>query len=115
VVIACLGLFALSAFAAERRIKEIGIRKALGATTGNVLALLMWQFTIPVLIAIAIAVPVGWLVMSNWLQGYMYRVELTPWTFVLAAGTALAIAWLTVSVQTYLAARAKPVKALRHE
>jgi putative ABC transport system permease protein len=115
VVIACLGLFALSAFAAERRTKEIGIRKALGATTSDVLSLLMWQFTIPVLVAIVIALPVGYLLMTNWLQGYAYHVDLAPWTFALAAGVALAIAWLTVSFQTFMVARAKPVRALRYE
>jgi putative ABC transport system permease protein len=115
VVIACLGLFALSAFAAERRTKEIGIRKALGATTTNVLGLLMWQFTIPVLIAIVIAVPVGFWIMTQWLQGYVYRVDISPWTFVVAALAALAIAWITVSFQTFIVARAKPVKALRYE
>jgi putative ABC transport system permease protein len=115
VVIACLGLFALSAFAAERRTKEIGIRKALGATTSNVLGLLMWQFTIPVLIAIVIAVPVGYWAMTQWLQGYVYRIDMSPWTFVVAALAALAIAWITVSFQTFMVARAKPVKALRYE
>jgi putative ABC transport system permease protein len=115
VVIACLGLFALSAFAAERRTKEIGIRKALGATTGNVLGLLMWQFTVPVLVAIAIAMPAGYLIMQNWLQGYTYRIALSPWVFLVAAATALLIAWLTVSAQTWLVARAKPMIALRYE
>jgi putative ABC transport system permease protein len=115
VVIACLGLFALSAFAAERRIKEIGIRKALGATTSQVLSLLMWQFTIPVLAAIVIALPVGYWLMTNWLQTFSYRIDLSPWTFLIAAGAALAVAWLTVSFQTYMVARAKPVRALRYE
>jgi putative ABC transport system permease protein len=115
IVIACLGLFALSAFAAERRTKEIGIRKALGATTSNVLGLLMWQFTVPVLVAIVIALPLGYLAMTRWLQGYIYHVELSPWAFVLAAGVALAVAWITVSFQTFVVARAKPIKALRYE
>jgi putative ABC transport system permease protein len=115
VTIACLGLFALSAFAAERRTREIGVRKALGATTGNVIGLLMWQFTVPVLWAIVIALPIGYLLMTNWLQGFAYHVDLDPWLFALAAGAALAVAWITVSVQTYLVARAKPVKALRHD
>jgi putative ABC transport system permease protein len=115
IVIACLGLFALSAFAAERRTKEIGIRKALGATTSNVLGLLMWQFTIPVFIAVVIALPVGYWLMTNWLQGYAYRIDLSLWTFVIAPLVALAVAWLTISVQTWLVARAKPIKALRYE
>jgi putative ABC transport system permease protein len=115
VTIACLGLFALSAFAAQRRTREIGVRKALGATTINVAGLLLWQFTVPVLWAIVIALPIGYLLMTNWLQGFAYHVDLDPGVFVLAAGTALAVAWITVSVQTWLVARAKPVKALRHE
>ncbi|HEV7691743.1 MAG TPA: FtsX-like permease family protein [Hyphomonadaceae bacterium] len=115
IVIACLGLFALSAFAAERRTKEIGVRKALGATTSNVLALLMWQFTVPVLVAIAIALPLGYLAMAQWLQGYTYHIDISPWVFALAAGVALAVAWITVSFQTLMVAQAKPVKALRYE
>ncbi|HEX5008531.1 MAG TPA: FtsX-like permease family protein [Hyphomonadaceae bacterium] len=115
IAIACLGLFALSALAAERKTKEIGIRKVLGATTPNVLGLLMWQFTIPVLWAIAIAVPVSWLLMANWLQGFAYHVDLPLWLFGVAALAALAIAWLTVSFQTYRVARAKPMTALRYE
>jgi putative ABC transport system permease protein len=112
---ACLGLFALSAMAAERRTKEIGIRKALGATTSNVLGLLMWQFTIPVLWAIVIALPVGYLLMERWLQGYVYRVDQPLWLFAISAMAALAIAWLTVSFQTFIVARARPVNALRYE
>src|SRR5262249_18335887 len=96
VVIPCLGPFALAAFAAERRTKEVGIRKALGATTGNVLGLLMWQFTVPVLIAIGIAMPLGYLIMQNWLQGYTYRIDLSPWVFFIAGAIALVIAWITV-------------------
>ncbi|HEV7693816.1 MAG TPA: FtsX-like permease family protein [Hyphomonadaceae bacterium] len=115
IVIACLGLFALSAFAAERRTKEIGIRKALGATTSQVLGLLMWQFTVPVFIAVVIALPAGYWLMTQWLQGYKYRIDLSPWTFVIAPLVALAVAWLTISAQTWLVARAKPVKALRYE
>jgi len=115
IAIACLGLFALSAMAAERRTKEIGIRKALGATTSNVLGLLMWQFTIPVLWAIVIALPAGYFTMENWLQGYIYRVDQPLWLFAIAAMAALAIAWVTVSFQTFIVARAKPVSALRYE
>jgi putative ABC transport system permease protein len=115
IAIACLGLFALSALAAERKTKEIGIRKALGATTPNVLGLLLWQFTVPVLWAMAIALPVSYLLMENWLQGFFYRVDLPLWLFAVAALAALAIAWLTVSFQTWRVARAKPMIALRYE
>jgi len=113
--IACLGLFALSAFTAERRTKEIGVRKAMGASSGDILKLLLWQFTKPVLWANLIAWPVAWVVMSHWLKGFAYHVELQPGFFLLAAGATVAIAWLTVSAQALAAARAKPIQALRHE
>jgi putative ABC transport system permease protein len=115
VLIACLGLFALSAYTTERRTKEIGIRKVMGASTGDIVRLLIWQFTIPVLWSIAIALPLGFLVMNQWLHGFAYRVDLTAWTFALAAGAALVIAWLTVSFQSYMVARANPAGALRYE
>ena len=86
--IACLGLFALSAYTAEQRTKEIGIRKTMGASTGNVVRLLMWQFSQPVLWANLIAWPVAWLVMDRWLRGFAYHVDLAPWTFVAAAAAA---------------------------
>jgi putative ABC transport system permease protein len=115
ILIACLGLFALSAFTTERRTKEIGIRKVMGATTFDVVKLLLWQFTIPVLWAIVIALPAGFLIMDHWLHGFAYHVDLTPWTFVFAAAAALAIAWFAVSFQTFMVARAKPIGALRYE
>ncbi|HLY54127.1 MAG TPA: ABC transporter permease [Stellaceae bacterium] len=113
--IACLGLFGLSAFTAERRTKEIGIRKALGASTADVVRLLVWQFTRPVLVANAIAWPVaGWL-MHRWLEGYAYRIALEPGLF-LAAGTgAVAIAMGTTAFHAFQVARARPVAALRYE
>jgi putative ABC transport system permease protein len=115
VLIACLGLFALSAYTTERRTKEIGIRKAMGADTGQVVLLLLWQFTIPVLVATAIAIPVGFLGMDWWLRGFAYHAPLSAWTFVLAAVAAVGVAWLTVSWQSFVVARAKPAGALRYE
>jgi putative ABC transport system permease protein len=115
VLIACLGLFGLSAFTTERRTKEIGVRKAMGADTRQVMLLLLWQFTIPVLIAVAIAIPVGGLAMDWWLRGFAYHVNLSVWTFVLAAVAAILIAWGTVAYQSFVVARAKPVIALRYE
>jgi putative ABC transport system permease protein len=115
VLISCLGLFALSAYTTERRTKEIGVRKAMGADTRQVVFLLLWQFTIPVLAAIAVALPIGVFAMNWWLHGFIYRVSLSAWTFVLAAGAAVAIAWLTVTYQSFIVARAKPVTALRYE
>jgi putative ABC transport system permease protein len=115
VSVACLGLFALSAYTAERRTKEIGVRKAMGAGSGDILKLLLWQFTRPVLIANLIAWPAAFFVMTWWLQGFAYRVDLAPWTFVAAGAAALLIAVATVFVHALRVSRAKPVGALRYE
>jgi putative ABC transport system permease protein len=115
VFIACLGLFALAAFTAEQRTKEIGVRKAMGASTIDILRLLIWQFTQPVLWANLIAWPLAWWAMDHWLHGFAYRVDLPPWLFLAATALALLIAWATVSVHAWLVARAKPVTALRYE
>jgi putative ABC transport system permease protein len=115
VLIACLGLFALSAFVTERRTKEIGVRKAMGAKTEQVVLLLLWQFTIPVLAATAIAIPAGAALMGWWLHGFAYHVDLAAWTMAVAAAAGVGVAWLTVSWQSYVVARAKPANALRYE
>jgi putative ABC transport system permease protein len=115
VLIACLGLFALSASAAERRIKEIAVRKAMGASTAQVMRLLVWQFCQPVVWANLIAWPVAGLVMNRWLRGFAYHIDLDVWVFVASACLALTIALLTVSVHCFLVARAKPVASLRYE
>jgi putative ABC transport system permease protein len=113
--IACLGLFALSAYTAERRTKEIGVRKAMGASSRDILRLLLWEFTKPVLVANLIAWPISFLVMNWWLRGFAYRVSLTPWMFLAAGAAAMLIAWLTVGFHAMAVARAKPVSALRYE
>ena len=115
VLIACLGLFALSAYTTERRTKEIGVRKVMGADTLQVVLLLLWQFTLPVLAAVAVAVPVGFFAMNWWLHGFAYHVTLSVWTFVAAAVAGVLIAWATVSYQSFVVARAKPASALRYE
>jgi putative ABC transport system permease protein len=115
VVLACLGLLGLAASIAERRTREIGIRKALGADTGNVIRLLLRQFARPVLWANLIAWPVTAYAMHGWLQGFAYHADLPLWLFPAAAGIALLIALLTVSTHSILIARAKPVAALRYE
>ena len=115
VFIACLGLFGLSSLTTERRIKEIGVRKAMGASSGDIVRMLVWQFSKPVLWANLIAWPVAWWAMSRWLSRFAYHVDLAPWQFLSASGLAFVIALLTVSVQTLLVARQKPVLALRHE
>jgi putative ABC transport system permease protein len=115
ILIACLGLFALSAYTTERRTKEIGVRKVMGADTRQVVVLLLWQFTLPVLAAIGVALPIATLAMQWWLRGFTYHVDMSAWTFVLAAVAAVGIAWLTVAYQSFAVARAKPASALRYE
>jgi len=115
VVLASLGLIGLSTSITDRRIKEIGVRKAMGAGTGSIVLLLLRQFTSPVLLAAAIAWPVaGWL-MSRWLDGFAYHVALTPLPFVASTALTLVVALLTVSGHSFSVARSKPVQALRYE
>jgi putative ABC transport system permease protein len=113
--VAAFGLFALSAFTTERRTKEIGVRKAMGASSGDILKLLLWEFTKPVLWANLIAWPVAWLVLNWWLSSFAYRVDIAPWTFAAAGAGALVIALATVLVHALSVARSKPVAALRYE
>jgi putative ABC transport system permease protein len=113
--VAALGLFALSAFTTERRTKEIGVRKAMGASSGDILKLLLWEFAKPVLWANLIAWPAAWLILTWWLSGFAYRVDIAPWTFAAAGAGALAIALATVLVHALGVARSKPVAALRYE
>jgi len=115
IFIACLGLFGLAAFTAERRTKEIGIRKVFGARTRDIVRLLLWQFSIPVLIANVIAWPVAWFYLHHWLQTYAYRISLNPLYFLAAGAITLAIAWVTVIAHAMRVARANPVHALRYE
>jgi predicted lysophospholipase L1 biosynthesis ABC-type transport system permease subunit len=115
VVITGLGLFGLAACTAEQRTKEIGIRKALGAGTGDVLRLLLWQFSKPVVWANLIAWPVAGWAMQRWLAGLMYHIDLPLWLFPLAALLALSIALITVGAHSLRVARTRPVTALRHE
>jgi putative ABC transport system permease protein len=113
--ISALGLFGLAAFVSEQRTKEIGVRKALGASTLDILALIVWSFTRPVLVANLIAWPLGWWALDRWLQGFAQRISLSPWLFLAAGAAAFVIAALTVSGQALRVARAKPVGALRYE
>jgi putative ABC transport system permease protein len=115
IFIASLGLFGLAAFTAGRRTKEIGIRKVFGARIRDVVVLLLWQFSIPVLIANAIAWPVAWYYLHDWLQGFAYRITLSPVYFVAVGLGALMIAWLTILSHALRVARANPIRALRYE
>jgi putative ABC transport system permease protein len=115
VLIGCLGLFGLAAFTAQRRTKEIGIRKVLGARTRDIVRLLVWQFSQPIIIANVIAWPVAWWLMRDWLNTFDQRIALTPMPFILAAAIALGIAVATVVGHALKVARANPIHALRYE
>jgi putative ABC transport system permease protein len=115
IFISCLGLFGLSAFSAERRTKELGIRKALGATVPGLVQLVSKEFALLVLIASCIGCPLGWYIMSRWLEGYAYHVEVGYITLVIAALICLAISMLTISYHSLKVAANNPVKSLRYE
>jgi putative ABC transport system permease protein len=115
ILIACLGLFGLITYAAEQRIKEIGIRKVLGASVSNLWAMLSKDFLKLVLIAALIAFPVGWWTMNKWLQGFAYRIHVSWWIFLVAGVIAILIALITVSFKAIKAAMANPVESLRSE
>jgi predicted permease len=115
IMIACLGLYGLAAFTAEKRRKEIGIRKTLGADVKTIVSMFVNEFSILVLLANVIACPLAYYFLNGWLQDFAYRVDLTWWIFVLSGGVALIIALATVSFQAIKAATANPIEALRYE
>jgi putative ABC transport system permease protein len=115
ILISCLGLFGLASYSAERRIKEIGVRKVLGASIPNIVSLLSRHFIKLVLIANAIAWPLAWLTVNRWMQDYAYRIAMSWWVFALAGMVALIIALVTVSLLATKAAMANPVESLRTE
>ena len=115
IIIGCIGLFGLSAYTASQRIKEIGIRKVLGASVSDIAKMLSRDFMKLVIIAIIVAAPLAWWAMSKWLEDFAYRVNIGWWIFVAAGALALLIAMLTVSLQAIKAAVANPVKSLRTE
>jgi putative ABC transport system permease protein len=115
ILIACLGLFGLAAFNAEKRTKEIGVRKVMGASVSQITYRLSSDFLKLVGVAILISLPVGWFAMNKWLEDFSYRIEIGWWVFVLAAFLAVAIAIITVSYQSIKAAIVNPVKSLRTE
>jgi hypothetical protein len=115
ILISCLGLLGLAAFTAERRRKEIGIRKVLGSSEAGIVYLLSNDFTKLVGVAIGLALPVSYLLASTWLKGFAYRIDLEPWYFLLAGLLALGTALLTVGLQAFKAARINPVQCLKDE
>jgi len=115
IFIACLGLFGLAAFTAARRTREIGIRKVFGARDRDVVFLLLWQFSLPILIANLIAWPIAWYYLHDWLNGFAYRINLSPLYFVGVGAVALVIAWATILGHALRVARANPIHALRYE
>jgi putative ABC transport system permease protein len=115
IVIACLGLFGLATYTAEQRIKEIGVRKVLGATISDIVSMLSKDYMLLVLIASEVAIPLAWWAMNKWLQDFAYRINIGWWVFLAAGLIALLIALFTVSSQAIKAALSNPVKSLRSE
>jgi putative ABC transport system permease protein len=115
IIIACLGLFALSAFMAEQRNKEIGIRKVLGASVSGITTMLSKDFLKLVILSIVIASPFAYWAMTKWLQDYAYRISIAWWMIAVAGFAAIVIALITITFQTIKAAIANPVKSLRTE
>lgn len=115
ILVACLGLFGLAAYTSEQRTKEIGIRKAMGASTSNVVGMLTREFTKLVLLSFLLAIPIAWYFMNEWLKAFAYKTDMGVWPFLIAGLMAIMIAWLTVTYQSFRAARANPVESLRNE
>jgi ABC-type antimicrobial peptide transport system permease subunit len=115
IFLSCLGLYGLASFMAVQRIKEVGIRKVLGATAGNIVYLFSKEFIILIAIAFAIATPIAWHYMHQWLQDYAYRINISWWLFAAGGLAAIIIALATISFQAIKAAIANPVKSLRTE
>ena len=115
IVISCLGLFGLSAFAAEQRTKEVGIRKVLGATLTGIVSLFSKDFSKLVVIAFLLAAPLTWWIMNQWLQQYTYRVAVEWWMLASTGGLALLLTWVIVGLQAAKAAAVNPARSLRNE
>jgi putative ABC transport system permease protein len=115
IVLACLGLFAITAFAVVQRTKEIGIRKVLGASIANIILLIAKDFLALVIIATVIASPIAWYISNKWLQDFAYRINIQWWVFIVTGALSLVVAAVTVSIQSFKAAMANPVKSLKAE
>ena len=115
ILIACFGLLGLSAYNVLQRTKEIGIRKVMGATVNSILILLSRDFLKLILVALILAIPLGWFIMSKWLDDYAFRINIGWWVFAIAGFSALVIAVITICIQTMKAATTNPVTSLRSE
>jgi ABC-type antimicrobial peptide transport system permease subunit len=115
IIISCLGLFGLAAFTAQKRRKEIGIRKVVGASVSNIVTMLSKDFLRLVCLSLVIAFPLSWWLMNDWLQSFAYRINIDPWVFVIAGVSVMVITLLTISFQSIKAAITNPVKSLRTE
>lgn len=115
IIISCLGLFGLATFTTQRRLKEIGVRKVLGADTAGIVAMLTKDFVKLVLMALLVAFPAAWFLMNKWLDNYVYRIELSWWMFAVAGMTAIMISIITISYQSISAALSNPVESLKTE
>ena len=115
IIISCLGLLGLATFTAERRKREIGIRKVLGQSAKQVVVMLSSEFARLVIMAILIALPIAYLIVNNWLSGFAYRIPLRAWYFISAGAMAMIIALVTVGSQALRAANGNPVEALKEE
>jgi ABC-type antimicrobial peptide transport system permease subunit len=115
IILSCSGLLAMVLLIVQQRIKEIGIRKVLGASVQNISLMISKEFLYLVLVAILIATPIAWIVMNRWLNGFPYRIHIQLWMFAFVAFTALIIAMLTIAVNTIRAAMQNPVNSLRSE
>jgi len=115
IFISCLGLYGLISFMAVQRTKEVGIRKTLGASVSSIVYLFSKEFTILIIVAFAISVPIGWYLANKWLQSFSYKINIGPGIFLLAITLSVVIAWITVGYKAIIAALANPVKSLRSE
>jgi ABC-type antimicrobial peptide transport system permease subunit len=115
ILISCLGLFGLAAFTAERRIKEVGIRKILGASAFEIVRMLSGDFTKMVIVAIILALPISYFFAQSWLESFAYRTDLEWWFFAGAGTIAILIAWMTIGFQTFKAAQVNPSECLKNE
>jgi len=115
ILLSCMGLLAMVLLIIQQRVKEIGVRKVLGASVQNIALLISKDFLSLVLIAVLIATPLAWLAMNKWLQGFPYRIEIKWWMFAIVALAAILVALMTISINTVKAAMQNPVKSLRTE